>query len=154
MMETDDRTDRHIAYMRGLELLEKSGSLMIFPEGARNYTTNKPVMRLYQGTARMAIRHNVSIVPVAIEQYDRKFVINFGDAVLPDNYNSSEELTQIIRDSFATLKWEIWEKEIPLVRSELGANSEELFLKEQEERMKPWDTIETVERTRYRLKDE
>ena len=74
-LETNDKDDRHIAYLRALELLKGGGSLMIFPEGARNGSENLPVMPLFSGTAKMAIETKTKIVPVAIEQYDTRFII-------------------------------------------------------------------------------
>jgi hypothetical protein len=65
-----------------------------YPEGARNGTENLPVMELFQGTARMAMEANVRIVPVAIEQYDKRFIINFGNELFPRDFCKCTELTQ------------------------------------------------------------
>lgn len=149
MLDTGDKEDRHIAYLRGVELLRNGGSLMIYPEGARNGTENLPVMEMFQGTAKMAIETNTKIIPIAIEQYKNRFVINIGNELFPNNFCNSIELTQNLRDILATLKWEIWEKEELLLRSSLEYNYRELFTKEFEERIFPYDTLESVERTRY-----
>ena len=153
-LETSDKEDRHIAYLRSLELLNGGGSLMIFPEGARNGTENLPVMPLFSGTAKMAMETNVKIVPVAIEQYGKRFVIKFGSELLPENYSNHMTLTQELRDALATLKWDIWEKEGVQSRRSLPEEFREQFLNEFEKRIHPWDTLETIERARFDTKEE
>ena len=153
-LELTDKEDRHIAYFRSIELLKGGGSLMIFPEGARNGSENLPVMPLFSGTAKMAMETNVKIIPVAIEQYDKRFVIKFGSEILPDNYNNHADLTQNLRDALATLKWEIWENEGIQCRNQLPENFREQFINTFEKRIQPWDTPETIERSRFHTKSE
>lgn len=154
MLETGNKEDRHIAYLRALELLKAGGSLMIYPEGARNGTENLPVMPLFQGTAKMAMETNTKIVPVAIEQYGDHFIINFGTELLPGDFDDNFALTQKLRDSLVTLKWEIWERDEVQSRKSLPDNYRELFIREFEIRIHPYDTLETVERTRFHTKAE
>ena len=153
-LETNDKDDRHIAYLRAVELLKGGGSLMIFPEGARNGSENLPVMALFQGTANMAIKTNAKIVPVAIEQYDKRFVVNIGTEISPETHLDSVELTQVLRDELASLKWEIWEREGLLSRDSLTEDYKEQFIKAFEKRIQPYDTLESVERTRFHTKAE
>lgn len=154
MLELNDAEDRHIAYLRAVELLTAGGSLMIFPEGARNGSEYLPVMPLFFGTAKMAMETNTKIVPVAIEQYERRFIINFGNEICPEDFGTHTDLTQRLRDALATLKWEIWEREGLRSRDGLPENCRELFQKEFETRIHPYDTLETVERSRYHTKEE
>lgn len=154
LLELSDKGDRRIAYLRALELLKGGGSLMIFPEGARNGSENLPVMPLFQGTAKMAIETNVKVIPVAIEQYGKRFVIKFGEALLQGKYFAPTELTQALRDALASLKWDIWENEGIHSRSSLPWNYREHFHQEFEKRILPWDTPETVERSRFHTKAE
>lgn len=153
-LDTGNKTDRQIAYARSVELLQSNGSLMIFPEGARNGSENLPVMPLFVGTAKMAMETNTSIVPVAIEQYDKRFFIKFGEALQPQEYNSPAKLTQTLRDTLATLKWEIWEQEGLQSRNSIPTVYSKIFLDEFERRIYPYDTLESVERTRYHTKEE
>lgn len=153
-LDTGDKEDRRIAFLRSVELLRKGGSLMIFPEGARNNSESLPVMPLFQGTAKMAMETHVIIVPVAIEQYDRQFIINFGNELIPDDFESPAALTEVLRDSLATLKWEIWETQALQSRSALPGNYSELRIREFEKKIYPYDTLESVERTRYHTKAE
>ena len=153
-LETLDKTDRHIAYLRALEVLKGGGSLMIYPEGARNGTENVPVWPLFQGTAKMAMETHVKIVPVGIEQYDKRFVIKFGQELRPEDYSSHTELTQTLRDALATLKWDIWESEGLQSRSTLPKDYGKKFIEEFAQRIYPWDTLESIEATRFHDKAE
>lgn len=149
MLDTGDKNDRHIAYLRAVEVLKAGGSLMIYPEGARNGTENLPVMELFQGTAKMAMETHTIIVPMAIEQYDERFVVNIGNEIFSDNFRDNVELTQELRNVLATLKWEIWEREGLFPRNSLADNYGELFTREFERRIYPYDTLESVEKTRF-----
>ncbi len=153
-LDTDNKEDRRIAYLQAVELLKAGGSLMIFPEGARNGSENLPVMPLFYGAANMAMETGTPIIPVAIEQYDKRFVINFGNEICPDNFRDSSELTQFLRDTLAVLKWNIWEKEGVQARGSLPENFREQFLRQFEKRIHPYDTLETVEQSRFHTKAE
>lgn len=151
-LELTHKEDRHIAYLRALELLRRGGSLMIFPEGARNNSENLPVMGLFPGAAKLATETGTRVVPVAVEQYGRRFVINFGNALLPGEFPGIDSLTRAIRDALAALKWEIWEREGIQCRAALPDDAGERFSREFEERIAPYDTLETVERSKFRRK--
>lgn len=153
-LETLDKEDRRIAYLRAVEVLKGGGSLMIFPEGARNGTESVPVWPLFQGTAKMAIEAHVKIVPVGIEQYDTRFVIQFGQVLHPEDYACHTELTQALRDALATLKWNIWESQGLQSRSALPKDYGKRFIEEFARRIDPWDTLESIEATRFHDKAE
>ena len=127
---------------------------MIYPEGARNGTENVPVWPLFQGTAKMAMEAHVKIVPVGIEQYDKRFVIKFGQELHPEDYDCHTELTQTLRDALATLKWDIWESEGLQARSSLPDDYGKRFVEEFVQRIYPWDTLESIEATRFHDKAE
>ena len=153
-LDTGDRDDRRIAYLRSIDLLKAGGSLMIYPEGAWNGSENLPVMPLFSGSAKMAMETDTPIIPVAIEQYDKRFVINFGSELRTEDFRSSAELTQTLRDAMATLKWGIWEQEGIQSRADIPEDYSELFIRQFAQRLYPYDTLESVERTRYHTKAE
>lgn len=110
-LETNNKEDRYIAYLRAVELLNKGVNLLIYPEGAWNITDNLPVMRLYSGTVKMAIETGADIIPVAIEQYGQKFIVNIGENLTSGVFKgkSISDCNKILRVTLATLKWNIWE---------------------------------------------
>ena len=148
--ETDNKQDRYIAKERAIQLMNGGGSLMIFPEGAWNIYQNLPVMPLYCGAADIALKSQTAVVPVAIERYGTKYFVNIGAEIEVAEKHSLHkgELTQIIRDELATLKWEIWEKAGFFERKKLS-DTRESFIDQIFGQKNTSFTVEDVLRTRY-----
>jgi len=110
--DISDKLERKIAVFRSEELLGKGGNLLIFPEGAWNFSDHLPIMHIYNGAARMALHTGSEIVPIAVELYGKKWYVNIGKNIYPTSLNMADdnELTEYIRSQLATLKWEIWEQ--------------------------------------------
>lgn len=110
--DTSDRLERKIATSRAEELLGKGGNLLIFPEGAWNFSDELPVRHIYNGAARIALHTNAEIVPIAVELYGKRWYINVGKNIDPASLSLADEvnLTKYLRNQLATLKWEIWEQ--------------------------------------------
>lgn len=128
-LDTANKSDRKIAYKRAVELLNKNGNLLIFPEGAWNVSVNEFVLKLFGGTVRMAKETGAEIIPMGLEQYDGKFIFNVGTPYIIDpNTNKTEkELTDELREKLATLKWEIIEKQPLWSRKDIPENYTETF---------------------------
>lgn len=128
-LETTDAEDRKIAYRRAVELLEKGGNLLIFPEGAWNVTPNLPIMKTFTGTVRMAQETGCEIVPIAVQQYGNTFYFNIGENYLISKYSEKpiEKLNAELRDRLATLAWEIMASFAPVSRSEIPAGYVDSF---------------------------
>ena len=98
---------------------------MYFPEGTWNMTPNLPMLPCYWGIVDVAQKSNAVIVPVAADQYGKKFKIKIGSNFDMSIYgNTKEEKAKAItdlRDVLSTLKWEIWETELQM-RSNLQGN--------------------------------
>lgn len=119
-LETADKEDRKIAYNRAIELLNKGGNLLIYPEGAWNVSPNLMVMKIFNGTVRMAKETNAEIIPIGVEQYGKTFYFNIGKnyKIDKDDKRSVNELRDDLREKLATLKWEIMNSQ-PLLKREL-----------------------------------
>jgi len=78
----------------------------------------------YWGIVDIAKAGNAIIIPIAVEQYDKHFKINVGKNFDMLNYgDGSVEKSRAIenlRDTMATLKWEIWETEKPWEREKMS----------------------------------
>lgn len=91
---------------------------MLFPEGTWNLSPNELIYDIQLGTVDMAIETGAAIIPISVEIYDekKKFVINFGSVM---EINGDQDVTRDfmiqkttqLRDTMATLKYEIWEQE-------------------------------------------
>lgn len=150
-LETSDKSDRHIAMERAIELLKNGGNLLIYPEGAWNITENLPVMKLYTGTVKMALETGADIVPIAIEQYDNDFYVSIGKNIgidLNSDYDVSD-LNINLRDQMATLKWEIWEHKGIQKRTSITEEFQSNFQQDIIDRCEYGFTIEDVYKTMY-----
>lgn len=116
LVDAYDKDDRKLAKREAEMLLNQGGSLMIFPEGAWNITDNEPVMKLFQGTVSMAMNTGAVIIPVALEQYGKEFFVNIGSNIsIPKDDINIEMYNRDLRDTLATLKWQIWER-MPVIK--------------------------------------
>ena len=124
-LETFDREDRKIAYNRCVELLNKGGNLLIYPEGAWNVEFGKRVNKLFVGVIRMAKETGKQIVPIGLERYDNTYYFNFGKNItIPKDTTLSErELADYLREVFATLKQPIMESQGILERATLDVDA-------------------------------
>lgn len=111
-LETRDKIDRGIAKKRSIELLEKGGNLLIYPEGAWNISPNLPVMKLYKGAVNIAVKTKADLIPIAIEQVENHFYVSIGKNIITSDMENIDTnlLNQTLRDAMATEKWHIWER--------------------------------------------
>ncbi len=155
--DTDHKTDRYIAKQNSIQWLNQGGNLLIFPEGAWNVTENLPVMPLFAGAAEMAIRTGAEIVPIAFEKFDKNFVVNIGKNITPKDYalSQKQELTDLLRDTLATLKWEIWARQPQESRRELPDGYIHQYLRGFTDQITDESySLEAIERTRFHSKEE
>lgn len=158
-MDIDSKEDRENSRKMMLKVLEQGDNMMIFPEGTWNLSENAIVKDLHLGAVDIALEKSAIIVPIAIEQYGRRFVVNIGKAFDPEmvkeeftkkvyrNLNENDALeyllkkqiklaaNQELRDRLATLKWEIWEKEGVFDRNRIPYDYWKAFI---EERCSEW----------------
>lgn len=95
--------------------------MVIFPEGIWNLSQNLPTLKLFPGCVRATKECLVPIVPIAIEQVDKHFIINVGTEIGVDDIEEAEAV-QTLRDTLATLKWNIWEHIPHVRRSDISPN--------------------------------
>ena len=109
-VKKDDQQDRRLSKEKMIGVLRQGGNLMYFPEGAWNLSENLPLLQCPYGIIDVAMRGGAEIIPVGIEQYDKKFIIAIGENFSVAPYAQTELLTAIsdLRDTMATLKWDIW----------------------------------------------
>lgn len=153
-VDSDYKWDRYIGKETAIRLLQQGGSLLIFPEGAWNIIENQVVMPLFSGTVEMAIRAGVEIVPIAMEQYGKKYYVNIGKNMDFDEYDVSrkKEATDQLRDILCTLRWEIWEQYGKALRKDIQKGYARVFLAHFEDYTDEAYTIEDIRNTRYHPK--
>lgn len=90
-------------------VLKKGHCLCVFPEGTWNLHPSLPVLPLYWGIVDVAKRAGVPIVPMCFEYYEKECLVKYGETFYVREDEEKEEVINWLRDTFATLKWEIWE---------------------------------------------
>ena len=167
LADTDYREDCHIGKETAIRLLQQGGSLLIYPEGAWNLSENLPVQKMYEGAAEMALRTGAKIIPMAMEQYGKRYVVNTGKPLDPAAYSGYQEsqhgasmkdgkrrMTCDLRDELASLRWEIWENEPTIQRDKLPRDASESFHRMIMEQSENGYTEEEIERTRFHERNE
>lgn len=128
-VDEQDKEDRAATKKLMTKYLKSGKNIMVFPEGTWNLSENEIIWDIAYGTAEAAINANASIVPIAVEQYDRHFVICGGNVINPEELHMEKDsLTRMLRDELATLKWKIWESRGVYAREELAVNYWENFI--------------------------
>lgn len=107
-VDTNDKEDRQNSFKFMIKALKQGIPMLIYPEAIWNLTANLPIMKIFPGAIQAAKECNVPVIPIAIEQRGKHFLLNVGEEL--DFSNTEERVAvQMLRDTLATLKWEIWE---------------------------------------------
>ncbi|MBE6739370.1 MAG: hypothetical protein E7565_03525 [Ruminococcaceae bacterium] len=130
-----NKNDTKSAKEKAVKTLNKNGNIMWFVEGTWNLSENLPVLPLPFGVIEVAQKTGALILPVALEQYDKKVYVNFGELFDVSNYEKTEDeysfkisLIQKLRDQMATLKFQIWEKQEPFQRENIPSNYHQKYV--------------------------
>lgn len=149
-VDTEDKEDRINSAKLMVKTLKEGMSVMIFPEGIWNLSESLPMQKIYGGAIQTAQEAEVPIVPIAIEQRGKHFYINVGEKM--DVTKLDKEVgVQMLRDTLATLKWELWEQLSMERRIDVPENWYEEFVAERLAEC-PYITREVVEGRVYRDK--
>lgn len=147
-----DKIDRHKVKERMEEVLKNGGYIMYFPEGTWNLTAELLLNPLYPGIIEVAKNANAIIVPIAIEQYDKKFVCKIGKNFDVNNILDNEVARKQLRDVMGELKYDVLASVLPVARKDIPANYYEKFL---DDRIGEWPnlTLEDFTKAVYKEKD-
>lgn len=128
-VDTSDKEDRQNSFRFMIKALKQGIPMLIYPETIWNLTENLPMMKIFPGAVQAAKECNVPIIPIAIEQRGKHFLLNVGNEL---DFTDAEEsvAVQILRDTLATLKWEIWEYLPREKRTEISDDYHEKFVQE------------------------
>lgn len=123
-LRKDDPNDRHLSKEKIVQTLREGGNIMWFPEGAWNLSANLPVLRMPYGIVDAAQQANAVIIPIAIEQYEKNFIVNIGENYYVGKDNNLIDEISRLRDVMATLKYEIWQSVPQMLSSEVPSYTE------------------------------
>ena len=126
------KEDKMYTYRMMVRYLKEGHDCMIYPEAVWNLSENKIILYTFLGTIKAALESNAVIVCTAIERYGKKYIINrkgymdptlilkkYTDKTFKELSNLTEhtelqkrilmEINNVLRDTMATLTFEIWE---------------------------------------------
>lgn len=125
-----NREDKNSKAKAKEELIKKTlngKDLMIFSEGTWNLEESMPMLEISAGIIDIARITEKPIIPVVMEYVNEKVYIKFGDLLYINSHCNRKEKTQELRDSMATLKWEIWETFPLILRENFDENGYEVW---------------------------
>lgn len=100
-----------IAKEKVLNLLHRKKNILMFPEATWNLTPNLPMLPLHWGAVEFAQETNTPIVPITLEYTkDNKCYYSIGKELRTSNTDNKTEVTNTLRDTLATMRWNFWEK--------------------------------------------
>lgn len=144
-VDEEDREDKANTKNLMIKLLLSGKNVMIFPEGTWNLSENEIIRDIAYGTADAAVSADAIIVPIAIEQYDKRFVICQGEMLEPAVFQADKQkLTIALRDEFAALKWQIWERNGMCQRNSLACDYWDKFIQSRRMEWKEYSMREQV----------
>lgn len=109
LVDRYDKENRKASIEKAKRVLELGGNVMIFPEAVWNMSENQLVRKLYPGVYRIAALSGAPVIPISTMMYGDKFYLSRGKALYLSRLDQQDAI-QELRDSLATLKWEIMEK--------------------------------------------
>lgn len=118
-VDPEDKDDRKVAYKTAVQHLEHGQNILWYPEGIWNLSPNYVVLPIHYGIIEAAAKTGAIIVPIGIDQEDRRFSkhfrVNIGNPFMPDRMYDSEltkedkiELAEQLRSEMAKVKIELW----------------------------------------------
>lgn len=109
-VDRKDKSSKNASKEKMHAVLKKGKSLCVFPEGTWNLRPSLPVLPLYWGIVDVAKTSRVPIVPLCFEYVGKECYVKYGDTFTVGEEEDKAEVINRLRDTFATLKWDIWEQ--------------------------------------------
>lgn len=125
-VDRKDKEDMSASKLAMSAYLNKSRSIVMFPEGTWNLTENQLMLPMKWGIIDIAKETVAQIIPTLLE-YDReqkKCFVRFGTPMIFSPEDSKADTIVALRDTLATMHWEFWERNGTFSRADLDVESE------------------------------
>lgn len=130
-VDRKNKQDMQRAKEELIRILLKKKSIIWFPEGTWNQTDNLLMLPMKWGIIDVAQKSGAKIIPIILE-YDKDrntCQAAIGESIAPSGISLSEGIIRL-RDSMATLRWNIWESKGIFNRTDLNIRRERLSLEQ------------------------
>lgn len=125
-VDRKDKEDMAASKLAMSAYLNKSRSIVMFPEGTWNLTENQLMLPMKWGIIDIAKETGAQIIPTVLE-YDReqkKCFVRFGAPMIFSPEDSKTEAIVALRDTMATMRWKFWERKGTFRRTDLDVDAE------------------------------
>ena len=137
-VDRKNRNSRSFAYKRMKKLLMKNNNLLIFPEGTWNLLPSSPMLPIYWGGITLAMETGKPLIPVVMEYRGNDVYIAFDKPIHYLKNQDKKQSADMLRDTMATLRWNIWEYFPKEKRSEIDMKE---WDREKEKRLKEYPKL-------------
>jgi len=134
-----DRKSGERAKYEAVKLLKRKTSLLVFAEGTWNTTDNILMLPFHKGVIDIAKESNATIVPIVTDYSDKSCRVDIGEPFFVNEGASSVDEAARLRDTMATIKWEIIENSIAN-RIETSKAHHEEYVRFLHSELSVWDT--------------
>lgn len=94
-----------------IDILKGGTNILMFPEGTWNRTENKIMLPLHWGVIDIAKECNVPIIPIILEYSSKVCTAKIGKPLFINENDDKKDAINKLRDSMATLRYELWEQQ-------------------------------------------
>lgn len=108
-VDRKNKKNKKKSLQKMLKILRSGKSLLMCPEGTWNLTPSKPILPLNWGIIELSKQTGVPIVPLILEYHSDCCYAKYGEAIYINEDMSKQEGIEILEESMATLKWDLWE---------------------------------------------
>ena len=108
-VDRQSSTHKKTATEKMLKLLLNGESVCMYPEGTWNLEPSKPMLPMYWGCIDLARKARVPIIPLVLEFREKACYTKFGTPIYVGKTDDKAIKFEELKETMATLKWDIWE---------------------------------------------
>ena len=100
------------AFKQSVEGINKGYNMVIFPEGTWNLLQSQPILPRKWGDIKIAQETGRPIIPIVMEYNGKNCFAKTGNPIYINKNDNIQKCDEMLYDSMATLKYDIWESEV------------------------------------------
>jgi len=117
LVNRGDKESRFTSIQKTTNILNNNGNVLMFPEGAWNFSPNQIIQNLNWGVIRLAEQASANIIPIAVDIVCDNYCVIIGEKFDYSKYDTRQKAIEGLQDEMACLAWELMEMK-PIVKRE------------------------------------